>query len=345
MKILLFGDNHFSTTSSIIRGRGEKYSLRLENQIQSLNWVEETAKNNNCKMIICLGDFFDKSTLTDEELTALKEIKWNESLPHYFIVGNHESSVNGLAYNSTKALERENFYIIDKPSDLKIDNTYIHLLPYIIESDRKPLNEYFNFDKNFKNIVLSHNDIYGLQMGKFKSQTGFDINEIDSLCDLYINGHIHNGGNFSKHGYNLGNLTGQNFSEEAFVYKHCIAILDTETLQLEFFENPYAFNFYKITVLNEFEMNTLANLLTWTTANHNSIIAFKINEEYLNNVKNIIKQKSNILTYKITINKIVTELNTIDNLSINHLDKFIEFCKEKINNTDILEQELQKVCE
>ena len=41
MKILLFGDTHFCERSSIITKYGTKYSVRLENQLASLNWVEQ----------------------------------------------------------------------------------------------------------------------------------------------------------------------------------------------------------------------------------------------------------------------------------------------------------------
>lgn len=37
MKILIYADNHFCETSSIIRSYGDKYTLRLENQIKSIN--------------------------------------------------------------------------------------------------------------------------------------------------------------------------------------------------------------------------------------------------------------------------------------------------------------------
>ena len=54
-RILLFTDNHFSQYSSIIISRGDKFSTRLENQIQSLNWVNETAIEKNCKRLDELG--------------------------------------------------------------------------------------------------------------------------------------------------------------------------------------------------------------------------------------------------------------------------------------------------
>lgn len=103
MRILIYTDNHFSQYSSIVRSRGEEYSTRLENQIQSINWVESLAKEKGCDAIVHLGDFFDKPDLSSEEITAFKDINW-AAKPHYFLVGNHEMGRNDLVYNSAEIL-------------------------------------------------------------------------------------------------------------------------------------------------------------------------------------------------------------------------------------------------
>lgn len=342
MKILLYTDNHFCSTSSIIRGRGQKYSLRLENQIKSINWAEDLAVKNNCDLVVCLGDFFDKPTLNDEELTAVKDIQWN-NLQHYFIVGNHESSINGLAFNSTKALERPNFTIVSEPNRvIDTDGLELDFLPYIIESDRKPLFEYYpkcEFTK--KKIIFSHNDIKGIQMGPVVSKDGFEINEIENECDLFLNGHLHNGTQFSKKGYNLGNLTGQNFGEDAFKYNHCAVILDTDTLGLEFIENPYAFNFYKLDINFEQDIRVIKTL------KDNSVISIKCLDTLIDNLKEALDfHKDKVAEYRITTFKELTniEIDNIEDFNVDYIQKFIDFCKEKIDNTEVLETELSEVC-
>jgi len=40
MRIGIVGDIHYCMNSSLIRLRGEKYSLRIENCIKSINWAE-----------------------------------------------------------------------------------------------------------------------------------------------------------------------------------------------------------------------------------------------------------------------------------------------------------------
>ena len=63
MKILVFGDCHWSTYSSILRKRGLNYSTRLHNLIDSINWVEEQAIENHVDVVVGLGDFFDKEKI------------------------------------------------------------------------------------------------------------------------------------------------------------------------------------------------------------------------------------------------------------------------------------------
>lgn len=342
MKIAICGDIHISKTSSIIKSRGNKYSTRIENCIKSINWFEQVAKEKGCSMEIFLGDTFDKPILDDEILTAIKDIEWNGDIAHYFIVGNHESSVNGLHYNSAKALEGGLRCIISEDSySTDIDNTQIHFLPYIIESDRKPLEDYLDKHSGCKkHIIFSHNDIEGIQMGPVISKIGFKIDEIENNCDLFINGHLHNGGKAGKNIINLGILTGQTLNEDASKYPHNIMILDTETLNYELIENPYAFNFYNIEINDESDITKLNNLKT------NAVVSVKCNIELLDKVKDALNKINNIIQYRVTtfrINKDVSEVDKVEDFSVDYLEKFKEFCLLSIDNKEIVKQELSEV--
>jgi len=57
MKIGLYTDVHYGQYSSILRMRGSKYSKRLENCIDSINWAEKLFEEQGCSRVICLGDF------------------------------------------------------------------------------------------------------------------------------------------------------------------------------------------------------------------------------------------------------------------------------------------------
>lgn len=337
MKLLLFSDNHFCENSSIVRDKGTKYSKRLENQLETLNWLEKLSNEHSCDGVVCLGDFFDKPTLNDQELTALKDIRWNDNIPHYFIVGNHESSINGLSYNSTKALESSCRMIVDKPTMLE----NVLLLPYIIESDRKPLKNYF-INGN-PDVVLSHNDLKGIQMGPVVSTQGFELSDIKSSCKLFLNGHLHNRGVFDKTIINVGNITGINFSEDAFRYSHCAYILDTETLELTEIENPHALNFYKIEINSNLDLNIL------TKIKNNAVVGIRCEES----ITQQLNQELQKISSKLVATRVTTFSNTSNvNLSsiessvssVDHIQKFIDFCRRNIDASVILDDELSLIC-
>lgn len=342
MKVLIFTDNHFCENSSIIRSIGSKYSVRLENQLNTLNWIERTALDSNCGAVICAGDFFDKPTLTDSELTAIKDIKWS-ILPHYFLVGNHESSVNGLRYNSTKALEGYNRQVISEATQLRINDTELCFLPYIIESDRKPIAEYFT-PKTTKRVIISHNDIIGIQMGPVVSKTGFSIEDFEKNADLTVNGHLHNGTKVSSKVINLGNVTGQNFSEDATKYRHQIMILDLDTLQYTLLENPYAFNFYKLELKTAADIDKLSKLKT------NAVASITCPDTLLSACKSTLERLTitgKIVAYRLVVVKdyaCTENVASISDFHIDHISKFVECAKAHLAASNVLDAELAEIC-
>lgn len=353
MKICIIGDIHWSQFSSIVRKMGDNYSCRLENLIQSINWAEQLAVDNNCDKIIYLGDFFDKAECNSMEITALKEIKWNE-LPHYFIVGNHEAGRGDLAFNSADLFRLRDSIVFNAPQTVVNvnDNKYeLCFLPYIKEENRKPIKEYFKSDN--PKIIFSHNDIKGFQMGQFVSKEGFDIDDIEANCVLCFNGHLHNGGKVSSKIINVGNLSGQNFSEDAFKYDHTIIILDTNDLSCAVYENPFAFNFYHldfvgkdIDYINDVSMKMKKNCVA-------TINCYEKDLEYLRARfdpkcrQDNVPYNCNMIESRFIIQPEPTN-TTITNqeelISINHLDKFKEYMIDTYGNSNVMQQELYEVC-
>ena len=347
MKVGVVGDIHWSRYSSILRQKGHTYSCRLENCIESVRWAEGLIGYHKCDMAIYLGDFFDSSELNSEELTALTELTdvWGKNFGHYFLVGNHEMGIHDLSQSSSHIFNMLNvptvqkMEVVDKPLSIECDTMNLVLLPYILEDERKPLKKYIKFiDNNKRNIVFSHNDIAGIQMGKFKSQKGFSIEEIQENCDLFLNGHIHNGEKVADKIINVGNLTGQNFSEDATKYDHGIIILDTETLQCEFYENPHAFNFYKFDLCNL--DYALSNLKT------NSVVTGKVMSDKQEFYKEQFENDPNIIAYRIILapsESTDTVSNNREIISVNHLEKFSEYVLQNLGNDNVVKYELEEV--
>lgn len=347
MKICIYSDPHWSTYSSILRQRGIVFSKRLETLIDSVNWVERLAEQQMCDWVFCLGDFFDRNNLTAEEITALNELKWAD-MPHTFIVGNHEITKDDLSMNSMNVLSKYG-EVVNKPTYNNLCGINLYLIPYIDEDNRKSLKDTMleanpNYDYQSvseKNVIFSHNDIKGIRYGAYVSEMGWSINEIENNCNLYLNGHLHNGQWISNKILNVGSLSGQNFTEDGFAHKHCAFILDTDTLELQAFENPYAIYFYKVDILKENDLSKLDNL-------KNACVSITIKESLISKVKEKVKSLSNIITHRTVVipdDELVVETNSEELLGkVNHLDKFNDFILTQLGNFDIVKYELEKVC-
>ena len=71
MRLLVVGDVHWSEYCSIVRKQGLFTSMRLENLIESVQWVENLVETEHIDEVVYLGDFFDKSIINCEEIFAL----------------------------------------------------------------------------------------------------------------------------------------------------------------------------------------------------------------------------------------------------------------------------------
>lgn len=351
MRILICGDVHWSTYSSIIRRRGTDYSRRLENCINSINWVEEQAENHHCDRIIYLGDFFDKAELNSEEITALKEIQWS-NVPHQILVGNHElGSANGQ-YNTARLFNLlPGFDIICEPKVEVGYGYYFLYLPYIFEQDRKTVEEYFHSQiepntfvtQEVKNMfIFSHNDLKGVNYGMFESKEGFDVRDIDSHCCACFNGHIHNNGEVIPNKlFNVGNLTGLNFNEDGTKYDHQIYILDIEgcNYRIHTAANPYAYLFYKVEINKEEDFKKLS-------FKPHAIVSAKCKESLVPALRNFLEQDLNVEEFRIiTIieSQLCDSQQATQLASIDHLAQFQSYVLEHLGSTESVVKELQEV--
>lgn len=310
MKCLIIGDVHYAQNSSLVRGQNEILSERLEMCNRALNWVEQLGVEKQVDEMIYLGDFFDTPTLNAMEITGLTQIQWNNK-PHRFICGNHEMGRNDLLTSSAHTLKLLGFDLITQPKTIGD----IHYLPYNLE----PTLETYNNEK----IILSHNDIKGINLGGYITKHGLELDDINCF---FVNGHIHNGTELKKNVFNLGNFVGQNFGEDAFKYKHQVMLLDTDTLEYELIENPYTFQFYKIKTLKELDEIKPNAIVSITTKNPDSF-------------KKKIKTNPNIL-----YSRVITEIDVkgvqkqeqVD-LSIDHHLLFRNYISETIGEKGLVE--------
>lgn len=341
MQVLVYGDVHWSQYSSILRSRDKYYSTRLDNLIRSVNWAEEQAAYQGCEAIVILGDFFDSSHLNAEEISALKEVRW-APCSHVIITGNHETNVSNLDYSTADLFSLiPNATVISSPEKYLIEGTDCEFcfLPYILERDRKDIQDYFPIQEAKKRIIFSHNDIKGINYGNFESPEGFDIDDIESNCNLFINGHIHHAG-IHNNIINVGNLTGQNFTED-FSYKHGVYVLDTEAVNGLWVDNPYAIYFDKLDLTKIRATHNFMNIID--SIDKNCVLTIKVNEDFALTAKQLLANyvRPRIIEHRLIVDRSKTiDYNKIEIEAVDHLQQFENYVLSNIGDTQVIKEEL-----
>lgn len=329
MKILCYTDLHWCKFSSVIRELSDKYSVRLEHLLDSVNWAEKLAEDNKVDLIVNLGDFFDSPIINDTEMAAFSDIKW-ANIPHKVVLGNHEIQNKNKEVSSAHIFKLLKFDLITEPKKELIDGVELCYLPYTFEFPE--INSIFG-EYNTKRIVFSHNDIEGVQLGGYTFDKGFSLLDIEKNCDLFLNGHIHAKGEFGNM-INLGNLCGQNFGEN--FAPHNAYILDTDTLDLQEFENPYSFNFYKLDCTQYVKFPRFRN---------NPVLSIKVSEDTLDEVKEKVNTIKDLVHVKYIIipkvEKNNSEVIEEDIIQIDHLQSLRDYILTNIGNNSTIKEELK----
>ena len=347
MKLLVVGDVHWCQNSSIIRRMGDKYSVRLENLINSVNWTERVAETNFVDLIVYLGDFFDTASLNAMEITALKEICWAKNARHIFLCGNHEMGSHDLAINSANVLSLiSNCEVVSEPNWFEAEGVGLYFLPYILESERHGISEYFS-EITEKSICFSHNDLLGLQMGQFLSKEGFDISDMSKSFTRIYNGHLHNGMKVTNNLINVGNLTGQNFSEDATKYRHQLYMVEINNgnfYEVDTFVNPFAFNFYKFD-FTDCDINYVKNTLSGLK--DNAVLSITCSDDIFLDTKAIVTELPSTIVESRIIKKMsvmnVDKTDIVELSQVDHLKEFQTYVLDTIGNNDVVLSELGKV--
>ena len=287
--------------------------------------------------------------LNSEEISALKEINW-APISHVFLTGNHETNVKSLQYCTSDLFNLcNNSVTISSPSSYVVEstNTEMCFLPYVLDSSNKTIGDFFGQKVAKNRIIISHNDIKDVQYGQFLSTEGFSVTDIENNCDLFINGHIHHCAYVTNKIINGGNLTGQNFTEDAMKFKHCALIIDLDTLEVSFFINPYAYNFYKLDLTDVYDVNQLERDLS--DLSDNAVLTMKFNDKFVADARVWLeqnKERLSISEYRVLVEydkeDAVEVAPTIVN-EVDHLSQFETFVLTEVGNTAIIREELKEV--
>ena len=238
MKIAILGDTHFGV-------RGD--SIAFHNSYK--NFYKEVffpyLVQHGITTVFQLGDLFDRRKYISFQSLALCRRYFFDEFPRYNIelhtlLGNHDITYrNTLEVNSPELLLREyenHIFVYNEPYSWN----GIDVIPWICKNNEL---EILDFIRNSKNeMCFGHFELAGFKMDLLNlSHEGMDPATLKKY-ELVLSGHYH-------HKSTQGNITYVGTPNEMtwldYNDPRGFHILDTQTRELEFIENPFKM-FYKI---------------------------------------------------------------------------------------------------
>lgn len=231
-KIVLWADVHFCKRESLVENR---YPFLK----RSIEWADAIDGD----LHFDLGDFFNTSHLSAEDVAVLDSIKFKHSW--HCIAGNHEQD----GTNSLLHYFRDFHTVYEKPKLVKFDGVgFVLFIPFT--KSPIPLDVLLkDLPDGEQALVVSHCEFVG--MFGTEEGAGYSVEEINNnpKIKMWFNGHYHQRMKLSEKVVIVGNLCGQNFTQN--FNPHGVCIYDTETNTHEFISNPYALVFGKMDTSNQ----------------------------------------------------------------------------------------------
>ncbi len=311
----------------------------------ALNWADwfiSEIKKRNIKNVLFCGDFFhDRSSL---DLTTLQVgsqiIQKFEDFNLVMLAGNHDSYYkNNASINSLSPFKsKKNIFVVDEKPILLKNKISVCLCPWgtsnedILECD----------------LLAGHFEIQNFKMNSFKvCDHGFESGSILNKAQLILSGHFHL--REHRHYENnksilyLGSPYQMDFGEREQIKG--FYILDTDTLQVEFFENLLSPKHYKIKVSDI--LNSTLDKSTLPLLLNNNFIALDVDKKIDTQTLDLIVSKFSQYQPK----NIRTDFNIFDPMQLSAtemeefsfdidkaLQEFVDLLETKVPKKDILDK-------
>ena len=235
MKVLVITDQHFGVRNDSLVY--VDYYKKFYNNV-----VIPFILKYKIKHVLCLGDTFDRrKSVNFNSLEAAKDM-WFDSLEKLgvqmtMLVGNHDIYYkNTLRVNAPSLLlgEYANIQIIDSPTEFLLGDLSVLGIPWICDDNRS--RTYELLEKSVSPLCVGHLEFNGFEtVPGVVMDHGIDT-DVFKKFDKVLSGHFHSRSNKGNI-YYLGNPYQLYWND--YQAARGFHILDTETLDLKFYRNPY----------------------------------------------------------------------------------------------------------
>lgn len=234
LKLAIINDTHF--------GARNDSQLFLD---QSFKFFEEQffpyCKENNITTVLHLGDFLDRRKFVNFNTLSQVRTRFIDKINEYgiqvhCILGNHDTYYrNTNRINSIRELfsDTDNFHLYEDPVELEFGGLCIGMVPWINKNNTE---QCIDFIKNSTcPIMAGHFELDGYEVMRGVKYDGGLNDKLFSRCEMVLSGHFHS--KYSKNNVHyLGTQYQLTFSD--LNVKKGFHVLDTETRDLRFVENP-----------------------------------------------------------------------------------------------------------
>jgi DNA repair exonuclease SbcCD nuclease subunit len=327
-KFLLFTDIHIHPH--------KKSEERLQDCLNCLTWVFETAKKKNIKNVLFGGDFFHDRTkiesLVLHETFAVLKKYLDGSVNFYVLLGNHDLwyyEKTSISSASTLAAF-PNVYIIDKPQQIFIDDVSWHFVPFT----HNPINDINNLaNHNPKDsFLLGHLAVDGAKLNTKGSTADVEIEHDGEMIKVQPNifknykhvflGHYHNAQTIAENTEYIGSPLQLSFGE----------LEDTKNIViLEVIDDQYINNYVNNTFSPQHFEGTVESLLEIDSELlKKSFVSILVDDEE----KEQITDKIKLLESK-GVKSVKIKKNIVDKNQQNETEQ-IEIAKDILSQSDTM---------
>jgi DNA repair exonuclease SbcCD nuclease subunit len=237
MRVAILADTHAGVRNNSLVF--QEHQIRFQEEVFLPYCVE-----NNIKHMIHLGDVFDRR----RDLNPLVYREWDKRVFYPWsvqfagvnvIVGNHDTywkNTNAVNTPNLFLSPYDNFFIHESPGEHDLFGVSTLILPWVCESNEELTRSLLS--ASTADLALGHLEIIGCPMfrGIENVDRGFSQDDF-SQFKMVLSGHFHLK-SYQKNIHYLGSPVATTWAE-AFD-RRGFHVLDTETLELEFIENPYS---------------------------------------------------------------------------------------------------------
>jgi DNA repair exonuclease SbcCD nuclease subunit len=275
MRIAILGDTHIGV-------RGDSIAFHNNYREFYSKIFFPYLRDNQIDTVWQLGDLFDRRKYISFQSLALCrkyffDVMQSRSINFFTLLGNHDITFkNTLEVNSPQLLLKDynNVNIVDKPMSWGND---IDIIPWICADNEKEIAEFIK--NSTSSLCFGHFEIAGFEMDRGNvCHEGMDA-EMLKRYELVLSGHFHHMSSQGNIKY-VGTPSEHTWSD--YNDTRGFHILDTDTRELTFIENPFRM-FYKIHY-NEENMtyNTITNTdYSYLTSKYVKIVVEKRDNAFL----------------------------------------------------------------